>query len=246
MLKSNTKIAFSLIYLEIALIIWANVIIPYFVIFILSIAPTIPSLEIVLFFRCMVQYITLLIGGILLIISAILYAISTNKDYSSLSNIGFGLGVPAWVLILISFGVSFGRSFFILIYAAIAMCPIMLFGFILFAEANNFKGKINSTETKSVSYKAYKEYKTYSRTSEPTRDIKGYDTKAKSIPKDRHRSVITNNTTSYKAYNQYEPESRVDNIHQSKKVFKFCHNCGRKLYYTDKYCYYCGEKQWLI
>jgi len=237
--RKNTKLALSIIYLQITVIIWTYILIPYLfrAFFNLLNEGTIPN--IVLYFRFLVQTDCFLIGSILLIPSSILYLLSYDER-KYLANIAFGLGLPAWLLILISFGLSSGSWCFIyMVFAAFAMVPIILFGIVLFSES-----KIIPKSNRSKLYYG--------------RDLRKYEKEtiktSATTPKSR---IISKSTYKYPK----EPKTRLDqpNIQYSipksrvrpkksviDKKYKYCSQCGTRLYYSDKFCYHCGYPQWLI
>ncbi|MBD3228631.1 MAG: zinc-ribbon domain-containing protein [Candidatus Lokiarchaeota archaeon] len=243
MIKSNAKLALSIIYLQITVIIWLNIIPSYLMLSYQQIMAAIHGADPFPFLKITETFV-FLIGSLLLIPSGILYILSYDKR-ENLTNIAFGLGVPSWFLILIAFGISI-NSFFYLILPAFFMIPIMLFGTILFSESRNTnilkdkktvykpnlrkvgiqtinRGPQNTRSQRSNSY----------RTQKPSRSIN------KRSSSNRNPS-INRSVAPSRAQNSYQTRARSIN-----KECKYCSQCGTKLRLSDKFCYNCGYPQWL-
>lgn len=203
-------------------------------------------------FLKIMETMVFLIGSLLLIPSGILYAVSCDKR-EKITNIAFGLGIPAWFLILIAFGVS-SNSFVYLIIPAFFMIPIMLFGTILFAESRNisnmkgekiihYKSGLRKTRVPASNRRAVSNInrRPITRVQRPQVNIN-----RNTSPTMNRRSYPARNT----AYNRSAPPSRAQanyggQMRGPQKGYKYCSQCGTRLRISDKYCYRCGYPQWL-
>jgi len=217
--RENAKLALSIIYLQGTIIIWTIFLIPYLVMSVFAFIELIQIQYYLAIFISVIRNILFLIGSILLVPSSILYLLSCLKN-KNLANPAFGLGVPAWFLILISFGLSDQSwSFYYLIVPAFLMIPIMLFGVILFSESKIIVPK-NKSKRPPLMYN--------------------------SSPKVSTKHSYRDNVLSQTYYNSQLSSSPNPNQTIENKKFKFCPECGAKLYFTDKFCVKCGHPQWLI
>lgn len=172
----------------------------------------------------MVESICFIIGAILLIPSGILYILSYDER-KSLANFALGLGAPSWILILISFGVSKGVSFFCLVIPAFCLIPLMLFGIILFCES---KSKISMRTQKNILH-----YRP---------DLRKTST-VSNTSRNNYQAFTYGNNRSYPTRRTYQVNQQISN--RRTKNYKYCSQCGKKLRGSDKYCYHCGQPQWL-
>ena len=225
MIRDNAKLALSIIYLQIVALIWVYIMPSYLYLSFSNFFDLNFPADIIQFFLNNVETSCFVIGSILLIPSGILYIVSYNKR-KFLANFAFGLGVPAWVLILISFGISNGINFYYLLFPALGLIPTMLFGVILFSESIRHPNKIIKTNTKKQLY-----YGTDLRKQNRQTTITRY--------KPINRNPIPQRTIHKKYPSRTTPTSRIQ------RTFKYCSQCGTKLKFYDKYCYHCGYPQWL-
>ena len=276
MLSNKIKISLSFIYLGITILICIHIILPYIIIFIFRIGAYCNYIDKSILSKFLIQLITLLFCGGFLIPSSLNFVISTTKNKPNMSLNGFVFGLISWSISLFALPFSFAWSFYLSIFLAYAMYPLILFGSLLYIDYKNYNlnykytpKSINSSPyhphhppTPDIStqhhiepcplnrsdYTKYDYSKPdYTKPHHNKHPIDYYNTK--SIPNPNfNNSLEPHHNSIYSPHDPFNKKSPdfTSSPTSTQRIYKYCHNCGRKLLINELFCYYCGKKQWLF